>query len=892
MDGAKGEARILGEAEIISLAPYTDTPDEPAAPRDESEALNLDFNINYDNLDDEDDDDPVINPNPHSAWTVLRIAVVALCVVVLLFGFFLLFLRKVHARHSETLSNYKPTPKSKSGPKAVNWALDFPSLYPPIVSENAECQSAWAALSSVPCHEKIFNRGWDAGKHLSFFEPDPMRYVPQLCEPKCKSALESAVESVIAACSGASFNIEGYQGMFNTTFLEAGPVEAIELLRRRNTHTCRQSKIGDSEYENGSCMIELNERFFILDGINFGSLEGIDQFLKKTERPMREAGGWKSGSRGSGTDGGWTKKYRFKAPARTYGPGVGSTSCGWCMLSWFENHLNGWEEGSVISPDSGLPVSLPEYVRRIKDAGQRCEATEWNRIYDQAIKNYQDKKLMTEDWELLPSGDLAYLIRNGPDRGDEPIKTIESTAAAIRKNHSAFPEIEPENLQLTLQCLDDLAAKIQSLPCYLYLNTTTLDPMIKDPNGLLRSYCSPECTDALNQEPSLIRSCMRPETRNTPILKPFLDAWVDAHHTHSNVCIKEERSKQQCAPVLTSLNLTSWAYKRPSASVFRDEMFQRIAALDATPIPPVVSAAVLKGFGTPEYDALRKELPKWQEELKNGICAPCMWQYMVGSGGGSDVTPLWYLRQLKKEDPASNVETSALEIAHYMYATCDMRGADWLGGVPFGGDDVVWRIKEQDGKVYRYITDHDSKDRPFKNSKWRRADEETGQESILHNKWGSLWDLRKAIRQFKAEQEGTRWQWREAEMEHRAAEDAKVWKKDVFGGYHWIMPEDRQQEASKELEAHAESADPQTHLKKPRRPISAYMIFAAEVRDEVRKKNPDLKFGEIGKAIGKLYRALSTEDLEHYQHLAKVDQMRYKMEKAAFDAQQDTKKTN
>ncbi|KAF2817417.1 uncharacterized protein BDZ99DRAFT_457153 [Mytilinidion resinicola] len=865
MDGDKGEAHILDEAEIISLAPYTDTADEPAAPRDESEAPNLDFNINYDNLDDEDDDDPVINPNPRSTWTVLRIALVASCVVVLFAGFFLLFLRKVHVRHNEHISTNRPKPKPKSSPKAVNWVLDFPSLYPPIVSESTQCQSAWAALSSVPCHEKIFNRGWDAGKHLSFFEPDPMRYVPQLCEPKCKSALESAFESVTAACSdGASFDIEGYEGMFNTTFLEAGPVEAVGVLLHRNTHTCRNSEVGDSEY--GSCMIELNERFYILDGINFGSLEGIDAFLRKTKRPSRERGGWKSGTIGSSTDGGWKKTYRFKAPERTYGPGIGSTSCGWCMLSWFENHLNGWDDGSVISPDSGLPVSLPEYIRRIKEAGQRCKATEWNRIYGQAIKNYQDKNLLSEDWEGLPSGDLAFLIRNGPHRGDEPIKTIQSTAAAIRNNHSAFPDIEPYNLQRTLICLDNLAAKIQSLPCYLHLNITTLDPMIKDPNGLLRYYCSSECATAVNQQEPSLRVCMRSDIRSTPIVKPFWDAWGDARKTHANVCVKEERTTQQCAPVLSSLNLTSWAYDgRPSGNAFHHEISQRIAALDATPIPPVVSAAVHKGFGTPEYDALRKELPKWQEELKNSVCAPCIWQWVVGDG--SVITPLSYLHQLEK-DSASSVEASYLEFAQYMYATCDARGADWLGGIPYGGDDVVWRVKEQDGKVSRYITDQVHVGYMGKESNWRRADEQTGQEGIALHGWGSLWHLRTAIREFKAEQEGVVQQWRKTEVTHRAEEDAKVWGKTAFG-YYWLKPEDREREA--------------------------YSIFTSEVEGEVKEKNPGLKLGktfctlsswndEIVQKIGKMWKALSAEDLEHYMGLAEEDRRRYAVEKAAFDA--------
>lgn len=105
----------------------------------------------------------------------------------------------------------------------------------------------------------------------------------------------------------------------------------------------------------------------------------------------------------------------------------------------------------------------------------------------------------------------------------------------------------------------------------------------------------------------------------------------------------------------------------------------------------------------------------------------------------------------------------------------------------------MWRVKEDDGKVYRYI-DPNNKDSWWNDAKRRRAEEKTGQESIPHHKWGSLWLLDTAIREFTAEKEGRLEEWRFKELNHRAEEDAKVWEYNRTFGYHWIGPKDRKTE--------------------------------------------------------------------------------------------------
>ena len=51
---------------------------------------------------------------------------------------------------------------------------------------------------------------------------------------------------------------------------------------------------------------------------------------------------------------------------------------------------------------------------------------------------------------------------------------------------------------------------------------------------------------------------------------------------------------------------------------------------------------------------------------------------------------------------------------------------------------------------------------------------------------------------------------------------------------------------------------------RPRHPSSSYMIFANEIRDKLRKQNPNLSIIEIGKLIGEKWRQLAAAKKEKY----------------------------
>ncbi len=64
----------------------------------------------------------------------------------------------------------------------------------------------------------------------------------------------------------------------------------------------------------------------------------------------------------------------------------------------------------------------------------------------------------------------------------------------------------------------------------------------------------------------------------------------------------------------------------------------------------------------------------------------------------------------------------------------------------------------------------------------------------------------------------------------------------------------------------------QPHVKKA---LTAFIFFSVQVRPEVVAKNPDMKFGDVGKQVGILWKALTEEQKKPYHEMARVDKKRY-----------------
>ena len=72
--------------------------------------------------------------------------------------------------------------------------------------------------------------------------------------------------------------------------------------------------------------------------------------------------------------------------------------------------------------------------------------------------------------------------------------------------------------------------------------------------------------------------------------------------------------------------------------------------------------------------------------------------------------------------------------------------------------------------------------------------------------------------------------------------------------------------------------------KGPKRGLSAYMYYTADVRAKFKEENPDAKLGDLAKLMGAKWKTLSAEDKAPYEEKAKEDKARYEKEKKEWEA--------
>jgi len=79
-------------------------------------------------------------------------------------------------------------------------------------------------------------------------------------------------------------------------------------------------------------------------------------------------------------------------------------------------------------------------------------------------------------------------------------------------------------------------------------------------------------------------------------------------------------------------------------------------------------------------------------------------------------------------------------------------------------------------------------------------------------------------------------------------------------------------------------------LKPPMKPVSAYMIFSRDKREEVKSQNPNASFGGIGKMLGNKWKDMTETERGVYEKQSEEDKARYLKEKQAYDARRSNRK--
>lgn len=76
---------------------------------------------------------------------------------------------------------------------------------------------------------------------------------------------------------------------------------------------------------------------------------------------------------------------------------------------------------------------------------------------------------------------------------------------------------------------------------------------------------------------------------------------------------------------------------------------------------------------------------------------------------------------------------------------------------------------------------------------------------------------------------------------------------------------------------------------KKKRPPNAYLLYSEDVRENLKKENPDMKMPEINKFIAKQWKNETKEVLDKYKELAAIKQAEFKKENPDYRYKMDKK---
>ncbi len=74
----------------------------------------------------------------------------------------------------------------------------------------------------------------------------------------------------------------------------------------------------------------------------------------------------------------------------------------------------------------------------------------------------------------------------------------------------------------------------------------------------------------------------------------------------------------------------------------------------------------------------------------------------------------------------------------------------------------------------------------------------------------------------------------------------------------------------------------------PKKNMTAYILFSNDKRPEVKEENPDLKFGDVAKELGRLWKDASSSTKKKYEKLAEKEKERYTSEMADYSPDEES----
>jgi hypothetical protein len=120
-----------------------------------------------------------------------------------------------------------------------------------------------------------------------------------------------------------------------------------------------------------------------------------------------------------------------------------------------------------------------------------------------------------------------------------------------------------------------------------------------------------------------------------------------------------------------------------------------------------------------------------------------------------------------------------------------------------------------------------------------------------------------------------------SKYEEMAAKDKERYKEEMVD---YVPPPAKLESSSPNMKGKGKGkAKAKKDPNAPKRPTTSFLYFSVEMRPKIKEKNPEMTFGELGKKIGELFRALTPDEKEKYETKAKEDKIRYTKELAAYN---------
>lgn len=517
------------------------------------------------------------------------------------------------------------TAKAAPPPTARDFALNFPEQYPPLASDTSEeCRAAWGKLENVPCHSGVWTRNWDAGK-MQPLGPGLSRYLPLICREPCVTALERAKDEVGQHCWMANWNLEGYNGRFNTTALEESPAAVTRTLRERLSHNCRESPNGDAEL--GYCMTDLEQRWWIWDGINANHMANLGSFLRSTNEKKLEPKRKMSGVKGGGD---WKQSYNYWREERRFGPKKGDTTCSFCTANWFLRMLEAWNDSTV--DENGDLIDLPHYLARVYQAGRRCTTSylTFQQMFDMQVSIYKDRGLLEDNWEESAGSNKILAPSEYPTLLDHPlpsvrasIKKLEGMGDGMTKLHKGYASL-----------LENFYEEAQSLTCNSLITFDDLK-MFLDRGDNISPLCDRNCQYSRQDVTALLSrvSVQRKDMYSRYTEKHGLYNLVpliDSEDVINQACRTEEsryHSTQPCSVIFHKFGRLDWLRQRIIDP--EDLALSVQGALETLPDVPANLTDIIATSDSELSVEARADLQKWTRPLRNGACSLCFWRKFV-----------------------------------------------------------------------------------------------------------------------------------------------------------------------------------------------------------------------------------------------------------------------